>query len=403
MRKPAFLVLAVALPVVAYSSFGAIEPENPSPLQPESVTHEINALYLTLADTWIDNATWPFGDGSDLLYIGYFGLGTVEIFGTYSNWGLETPFYGDDDWPTSVPWGDVPPRYGEENYLVYMTDEGGGESLGLKARQHSFGFRDWPNSDFIYILRTVCNAGSETIHDAAMGLFIDIDIGVDPFNDLAAYNTVNQFAYMCNDTSGGDEELYFGAVTLGDAPTGSFHGWTRSEDFETYPYEYFYGMLSQVGRFQELPQEPNDWRILLGYQLYDLAPGETRDYAVALTAGEDMQDMIGNVLAARLKWKELFGGGEPEPSLPPRITLSAPWPCPARDEASFNVELARAGNIEVALYDLSGRRVDTIYDGYMAAGRNELSVWTGGLPPGVYLIQGATEGGAAVRRLVIAR
>jgi len=403
MKKMAFLALAVALPVFAYSSFGAIEPI-PSPLPLESVTHEINALYLTLTDTWIDNATWPFGDGTDLLYIGYFGLGTVEKFGSYSDWGLETPFYGDDDWPTAVPWGDVPPRYGEENYLVYMTDEGGGESLGLKARQHSFGFHDWPNSDFIYILWTVYNAGTETIEDAAAGLFMDIDIGegMDSTDDLAVYSTVNQFAYMCNDTGGADE-LYFGAVTLGDEPTGSFHGWTINESYEKDPQLNFYGMLSQAGRFQELPQEPNDWRFLLGYQLHDLAPGETRDYAVALVAGEDMQDMIANVLAARLKWKELFGGGEPEPSIPPRITLSAPWPCPARDSASFNVELVEPGNVEVALYDLSGRRVDTIYDGYMAPGRNELSVWTGGLPPGVYLIQCATEGGAAVRRLVVAR
>jgi hypothetical protein len=87
----------------------------------------------------------------------------------------------------------------------------------------------------------------------------------------------------------------------------------------------------------------------------------------------------------------------------PRVTLSAPWPCPARDSASFEVQLAEPGNVEVALYDVSGRRVDTVYDGYMTAGRCELSVWTGALSPGVYLIQAAGEGGAAVRRLVVAR
>ncbi|OGN95735.1 MAG: hypothetical protein A2Y89_05080 [Chloroflexi bacterium RBG_13_51_18] len=402
MRKLAFLALAVALPVVAYSSFGAIEPI-PSPPQPDTVTHEINALYLTLADTWIDNATWPFGDGSDLLYIGYFGVGTPDGFLASYSWGPETDFYGDDDWPTSVPWGDVPPRYGEENYLLYLTDEGGFYPLGLRARQHSFGFHAWPNNDFIYILWTVYNAGDETIQDAAAGLFMDMDIGVDPMDNLAAFEPVNQFAYICDDTSGEAAGLYFGAVTLGDDPTGSFHGWTIYEMLEEYYQECFYGMLSQVGRFQELPQEPNDWRFLLGYQLHDLAPGETQDYAVALVAGEDLLDMIDNVAAARLKWRDIFGGGEPEPSLPSRVTLSAPWPCPARDSASFEVELVEPGDIEVALYDLSGRRVDTIYDGYMAAGRCELTVWTGGLPPGVYLIQAAAEGGASVRRLVVAR
>jgi hypothetical protein len=403
MKKTVCHALMLALPVLAYSSFGAIEAGRPDQPQPDTVTHEINALYLTLADTWIEDAIWPFSDGTDLLYTGYFGVGTPEFFDTHYDWGTETDFYGDDDWPTRVPWGEVPPRYGEENYLIYFTDRDSSYSLGLRARQHSFGFHDWPNNDFIYILWTVYNAGGSTIRDLAAGLFTDMDIGDDPFDDLAAYDTVNQFAYTCDDTGGGSGEPYFGVVTLGDDPTGSFHGWTMAESLDDIPQEYFYGMLSQVGRFQELPPDPEDWRFLLGFQLHDLAPGETQDYALALLAGEDLLDVTANVLAARLKWRELFGGGSPEPSIPARVTLSAPWPCPARDSAAFTLELVEPGNVEVALYDVSGRRVDTVYDGYTAAGRCELTAWTGGLPPGVYLIQARAEGGAAVRRLVVAR
>ncbi len=408
MRRIGLLVLAFALPVVAYSTFGAIQPDTPSLPQPESVTHEINNLHLTLSDSWIEDAIWPNGDGSDLLYIGFFGIGVVDSFNTSSypsDWTLETEFYGDDNWPTEVPWGDIPLPYGDENYFVYMTDENNPHSLGLKVRQHSFGFQEWPDNDFIYILWTFYNTSGQTIEDAAMGLFMDMDIGgsLGFDDDLAKWGETNQFAYMFNDTSDGAEKLYFGAVTLGDAPAGSFHGWTFSEGFEDDPDTMFYGMLSQVGRFQELPLDPNDWRFLLGYQLYDLAPGQTRDYAVALVAGEDLQDIIANVLAARISWQELFGGEAPEPSIEPRIVLSAPWPCPVQDSARFNVELAEGGYVEVALYDVSGRRVDTLHDGYMAPGRNELKVWSGGLPSGVYLIQAQTEGGAATQRLVITR
>ena len=114
------------------------------------------------------------------------------------------------------------------------------------------------------------------------------------------------------------------------------------------------------------------------------------------------KEIVENLEAARIKWRELFGG-EPEPSSEPRIVLSAPWPCPVQDSARFNVELAEAGYVEVALYDVSGRRVDTLYDDYMAPGRNELTVWSGGLPSGVYLIQAQTEVGSATQRLVITR
>ncbi|MCK4593191.1 hypothetical protein KAU45_01725, partial [bacterium] len=332
------------------------------------MTHDINALYLTLTDTYIDNAVWPGGDGSDLLCTGHLALGVVDQLNTSDSWDLETEFYGDDDWPTEVPWGDIPLPYGDENYLVYMTDENNPYNLGLKVRQQSFGFGHWPDGDYICILWTVFNTSGRTLEDLAVGLYMDMDVGVDCFDDLAVYRSVNQFAYMYNDTSWGAEELYFGAVTLGDAPAGSFHGWTIYEDFHWNPQAYYYGMLSQVGRFQDLPDFAFDWRFLLGYQLYDLAPGQTRDYAVALVAGEDLQDIIANVLAARIKWQELFGGEAPEPSIEPRIVLSAPWPCPVQDSARFNVELAEGGYVEVALYDVSGRRVDTVYEGHMTAG-----------------------------------
>ena len=144
------------------------------------------------------------------------------------------------------------------------------------------------------------------------------------------------------------------------------------------------------------------WCELEYFDIVSLAPGQTQDYAAALVAGEDLLDVTENVAAARQKWTELFGAA-PETAVPPRVTLSAPWPCPVREAASFDVELLQAGSVEVALYDLSGRRVDTVYQGYMAAGRNELTAWTGGLPPGVYLIRATAEGGAAVKRLVVAR
>jgi len=410
MRRLSVLLLAITLPVTAYSGFGAIQPEAPSaPESQDSSGHKINKLHIAFVDTVIDDIRWPGESGVELLYVGYFGFGVVDNFISssdydyYSRWSLEAGFYFDWNWPTEVPWGNVPPRYGDENNLVYMTDADCTVPLGVRLRQHSFGFADWPNEDFIFILWTVYNAEGGNLEDAAAGLYMDVDIGPvnEAYDDWIEYDLTDRFAYMFDEPEG-LVLPYFGVTTLGDDPTGSFHGWNIHDGFEYRLDEFYYTLLSQVGRFQELPEFFYDWRFLLGYQLYDLAPGETRDYAMALVAGEDLQDIIANVLAARIKWQELFGG-EAEPSIEPRIVLSAPWPCPVQDSARFNVELVEGGYVEVALYDVSGRRVDTLYDGYMAPGRNELKVWSGGLPSGVYLIQAQTEGGSATQRLVITR
>jgi len=409
MRKSAVLLIAITLSAAAFSPFGAIQPESPTtPETQDAEGHEINELYIDFVDNVIDDARWPGADGPELLYVGHFGFGVVDNFISSNyfdypeTWELETQFYFDWNWPTEVPWGDPPPRYGDENILTYMTDADCTVPLGVRLRQHSFGFADWPDEDFIFILWTVYNAEGGYLEDTAAGLYMDIDIRGGDYIEFTRYDSAHQFAYMYDGLS--DFSLpYFGAATMGNEPTGSYHGWMQRDDFDWRPDEFFYTMLSQVGRFQELPEFFYDWRILLGFQLYDLAPGETQDYAVVLVAGWDYEEIVENLAAARAKWEEIFGGGSPEPSSPPRVTLSAPWPCPARDSASFEVALAEPGNVEVVLYDVSGRRVDTVYDGYMTAGRCELSVRTGALPPGVYLIQAAGEGGAAVRRLVVAR
>ncbi|HUU57230.1 MAG TPA: T9SS type A sorting domain-containing protein, partial [bacterium] len=90
------------------------------------------------------------------------------------------------------------------------------------------------------------------------------------------------------------------------------------------------------------------------------------------------------------------------------FALAQSYPHPARDEATIRFSLAEAGDVTLAVYDLSGRRVATLASGAAAAGEREV-VWNlpddGGaaVPPGVYVYRLQTPGAAAARRLVVAR
>jgi hypothetical protein len=310
MRKAFVILLAFASVLFALDSFGAIRPEAPTaPEALDEAGHDINNLYLAFRDAVIDDARWPGADGTDLLYTGCFGFGVLDDFlsdhlGEYTEWTLETPFYYDESWPTDVPWGDVPPRYGDENILVYLTDADGPNPLGVRLRQQSFGFADGRNEDCIFILWTIYNAGTGTLRDAAAGLFLDMDIG-DAMSNITDYDSVRYFAYMYGNAV--SNPLYFAVTTMGELPA-SFHGWTIDDDLYDKSDELWYSMLSQEGRYQELPEVFYDWRLLLGFPLRDLAPGETQDYAVALFAGEDIPALCNDVIEARVKWKALFGG-----------------------------------------------------------------------------------------------
>src|SRR4029077_19365646 len=69
-----------------------------------------------------------------------------------------------------------------------------------------------------------------------------------------------------------------------------------------------------------------------------------------------------------------------EPPPPPidssRTGLSASHPNPFRDQTSFSVSLDNAQIVDVAVFDLLGRRVTTIHRGLLPQGTSNLA-WSG--------------------------
>ncbi len=61
---------------------------------------------------------------------------------------------------------------------------------------------------------------------------------------------------------------------------------------------------------------------------------------------------------------------------------------------------ARAGQVTCAVYDAGGRRVATLFDGVLGAGRHEFDWNAADLAPGVYIVrlEGAAAGSARAVR-----
>jgi len=99
------------------------------------------------------------------------------------------------------------------------------------------------------------------------------------------------------------------------------------------------------------------------------------------------------------------------PGLRPRrsgLALAPPVPNPCNPSATLRFELARAGNVELAVHDLAGRRVRTLLAGPRAAGAHAVA-WDGrdgeGRPvaSGLYFCTLRGGGELAVRRLLLLR
>ena len=90
------------------------------------------------------------------------------------------------------------------------------------------------------------------------------------------------------------------------------------------------------------------------------------------------------------------------------FALAQSRPNPARTAATIKFSLPEAAVATLEVYDLSGRRVATLYSGAAAAGEREV-VWDlagndgSAVPPGVYVYRLRAAGQAAARRMVVAR
>jgi hypothetical protein len=90
------------------------------------------------------------------------------------------------------------------------------------------------------------------------------------------------------------------------------------------------------------------------------------------------------------------------------LRLAFAGPNPTSGESHLTLALSRDGLVRVVLYDLRGRAVSTLLDGWQAAGTRTI-VWNGrsetgaAAPAGLYFMRAESEGQSIVRRIVHVR
>ncbi len=85
------------------------------------------------------------------------------------------------------------------------------------------------------------------------------------------------------------------------------------------------------------------------------------------------------------------------------VALEQNFPNPSAGETTLSFELAEAGAVRLAVYDISGRLIEVVADETLGSGRHSYT-WNGAdNPSGVYIYRLETSGEVLTRRLVISR
>jgi hypothetical protein len=80
-----------------------------------------------------------------------------------------------------------------------------------------------------------------------------------------------------------------------------------------------------------------------------------------------------------------------------------PIPTPTTGLRTVRIDLDVPGPVDLALFDVTGRRVETLHSGMLAAGAHAVSVRSRGLATGVYVVRLATTAGQESQKVHILR
>ncbi len=158
-----------------------------------------------------------------------------------------------------------------------------------------------------------------------------------------------------------------------------------------------------------LPNVPTDRRFVVSSGPVRLERGAVGDYLIAVlwARGSDRRSSVQLLKANSDEVQRAYDAGAlttvgvQNRQSPVTITAVSAWPNPFRTSVNLRVIVARPQRLEVAVFDMLGRRVASIADEYVARGRHVYEWDAAGAPAGLYFYlvraTGRTMSGALIR------
>jgi hypothetical protein len=270
-------------------------------------------------------------------------------------------------------------------------------------------------------------ADGSTVDDYPLGDWEDSSDpeGEDVSYDLW-YSTEDDFSTYEEITGLSDSEYQFSAAEL--TPDTTYYwkvrAWDGYEESWSTESWSFYVTEDVAVEGLELSAWPEDAGVLLGWTV----EGETPAGVRVLRGEENPVAVSGSLTGETRRWldRDVTPGGSYTywlevteddgsvrrcgpteavvvPEAAPRLALEEPWPNPADNSVSVAFSQPEAQRVSLSVYDLAGRRVTTLSEGELPAGRHAVSWDCAGEASGVYLLRLETEGEALSRRVVVGR
>jgi len=248
----------------------------------------------------------------------------------------------------------------------------------------------------------VFNKSSTTLSNIYVGLFTDWDVDESDKN-ITKYDSGLKMGYAYATTplspyagvkllSGNAGPLFYPLsyqVTADPLADGSF---TIAEKYQT---------LSSGIKATSLGSGSGiDVMFCIGNGPYQIPVNGSVKVAFAFIAGDDLTDISNSALAAQAKYTTVLTGISTD-ELASGFLVSQNYPNPAIGSTKVEIKTPKSGKLNVELYDLTGRKISTIYQQQTAKGIKTIDISTGTLNSGIYFYKVSFEGLERVMKMIV--
>ncbi|MFC1572942.1 right-handed parallel beta-helix repeat-containing protein, partial [Candidatus Eisenbacteria bacterium] len=367
--------------------------------------HNVGDCVLTVTDQGILGfTTEPDGEGSGFrypvegsnhLFIGGLWVGeSVDYVANRDYASDPTQEWIVSTYPDGHIWIDEQGTSSQDIHSCY-TDSAAATPRGLFVNQESWAYAVPDEATGLVILHyTITNAAAVSLADLHAGVFLDLDVNDNSTNDIGMVDAGNNLVYL-TDASG----IYTGLVWLYDDTSAPLSNLTLVHNpTYTWPQNYYvleedkHEFLTAADPEHVLldGSTPDDYSVLAATGPFDLVPEGEQLVAFAVVGGESLEELILHAQIAQIIHVGGYGEVPDTPGAKPAMGRLIPGtPNPFSKHTLVCFDLARAGAVDLSVYDLSGRQVRTLARGRYAAKRYVMT-WDGRddngreTPSGVY-------------------
>ncbi|MCP4582134.1 MAG: S8 family serine peptidase [candidate division Zixibacteria bacterium] len=261
---------------------------------------------------------------------------------------------------------------GEDADLEYscsFNDQAADEPLNISVNQTCYGWIDSPDNTYIITKYDITNDGDTDLVGVRVAHFEDWDMPWGVANDRANFDRERNLGYQYYTTS------YRGVMVLN--PEGAVSFKALSNENEVYP-----PLFTLADKWNYMNADftdtaittPEDASIMMTTGPWDIPFGASVTAAFAILGGNSLEALQEVADAATQKYYNMTDiADQPQPGLPLVFGIAGNYPNPFNPTTIIKFSIARPAQVELEIYDILGRKVNTLISGFKTSGAYEIT------------------------------